>query len=68
MRNKNYIFIFATLIIFNIGALILNLRENGVNWDSGFTFNFHYEVSIYALKVSIIAIIADWILNNWYEK
>lgn len=68
MKNRAFLIIFTTLISFNLGALMLNLKEHGINWDSNFTIHFHYEVSIYAIKVSIIGIIVDWITKDWFSK
>lgn len=68
MKNRAFLIVLTTLITFNVAAVVLNLKESGIEWDSNFTFKWHYEVSIYAMKCSVIGIIVDWITKNWFNK
>lgn len=67
MKRIFLIFI-TTLISFNVGALLLNLKEFGLNWDLNLILDIHDAVSIYALKCGFIGVVVDWISKNWFKK
>ncbi|MCW9732239.1 hypothetical protein L5B97_01850 [Avibacterium sp. 20-15] len=60
------------LILLCFSLANLSLLAFLVQHRSSINYNYigeaFFESNIYALKVSIVVIIADWILKNWYEK
>lgn len=67
MKRIFLIFI-TTLASFNAGALLLNLKEFGFNWDFKLILDIHYAVSIYALKCGAIGVVVDWISRDWFNR
>ncbi|WP_041639741.1 hypothetical protein ACTUM7_03500 [Basfia succiniciproducens] len=67
MKRIALIFI-TTMIAFNIGALIVWLRNYGLSLSFDSIIKAHYAVSIYALKCSVIGVVVDWISKDWFKK
>lgn len=66
---KRILLIFlTTLFSFNVGIVILNLRDYGLNLDLDLILKIHYEISIYALKCGAIGVVVDWISRDWFKK
>lgn len=55
---------FTTLISFNVGGVILWLRKYGVDIDFDTIFKIHYEISNYAIKISLLGVVVDWIYKR----
>ncbi|SEP88623.1 hypothetical protein [Basfia succiniciproducens] len=71
MKNnakRIFLIFLTTFLSFNFGALILNLRDYGINWDIKLILDIHYAVSVYALKCGVIGVVVDWISRDWFKK
>lgn len=67
MKRSISIFL-SSLFSFNLGALILNLKDFGIEWNFYLVFCIHYEASVYALKIAVIGVIIDWFSKDLFDK
>ncbi|PJG85963.1 hypothetical protein CVP05_03605, partial [Conservatibacter flavescens] len=66
--KRIFLIFFTTFISFNIGALILNLKDFGIHWNIDLILKIHYAASIYALKCGAIGVVVDWFSKDWFDK